>query len=53
MLSKPTITGSISANTNITITENSRTISDNSYWLFFSSPVPYGKTVTALFGFDQ
>ena len=53
MLSKPTITGTITANTAITITENARTISDNSYWLFFSSPVPYGKTVTALFGFDQ
>ena len=47
-------TGSIAVNTiAITITENARTISDNSYWLFFSSPVPYGKTVTALFGFDQ
>jgi hypothetical protein len=52
-LSKATVTGSIPANTNITITENSRTISDGSYWLFFSSPPPYGKTVTALFGFDQ
>jgi len=53
VLSKPTVTGAIAANTAITITESARTISDSSYWLLFSSPVPYGKIVTVLLGFDQ
>lgn len=47
------ITGSISVNSSITIGEGTRTISDNSYWLQFSSPVPMGKPVTVLLGFDQ
>lgn len=47
-------TGSIAVNTiAITITEAQQTISNNSYYLKFSTPVPYGKTVTALIGFDQ
>ena len=50
-LSKPTITGTIALNTSITIAENSNTASG--YYLYFSSPPPYGKTVTALIGFDQ
>jgi hypothetical protein len=53
VISKPTITGTIASNTTITLTETSQAYSDNSYWLKFSSPVPYGKTVTALIGFDQ
>jgi hypothetical protein len=53
VISKPTITGTIASNTTITLTETSQSYSDNSYWLMFSSPVPYGKTVTALIGFDQ
>ena len=47
-------TGSIAVNTiAITITEAQQTISNNSYYLKFSTPVPYGKTVIALIGFDQ
>ena len=47
-------TGSIAVNTiAITITEAQQTISNNSYYLSFTSAVPYGKTVTALLGFDQ
>lgn len=44
-------TGSISINTDITITENSQ--SGTGYYLQFSTPVPYGKVVVALLGFDQ
>lgn len=44
-------TGSIAANTPITLTEV--TTSGNGYYLKFSSPPPYGKIVTALIGFDQ
>jgi len=43
---------SIAAGTSITIGEPSRTISDGSYWLLFSSAVPLGKIVTVLLGFD-
>ena len=47
-------TGSIAVNTiAITITEAQQTISNNSYYLKFTTPVPYGKTVIALIGFDQ
>jgi hypothetical protein len=53
VISKATITSTIASNTTITLTETSQSYSDNSYWLKFSSPVPYGKTVTALIGFDQ
>ena len=51
VLSQPTITGTISANTAFTITASTRT--GSGYYLYFNSPVPYGKTVTALIGFDQ
>lgn len=51
VLSQPTITGTISANTSFTITAASQT--GSGYYLHFNSPVPYGKTVTALIGFDQ
>jgi len=50
-LSKPTITGTINANVSLTITETSAT--GTGYYLFFSSPVPYGKQVNVLIGFDQ
>jgi hypothetical protein len=52
-INKPTVTGIIANNTTLTITEGNRTISDNSWWLQFSSAVPYGKPVTVLYGFDQ
>jgi hypothetical protein len=42
---------SIPANTALTITDASN--SGVGYYLKFSSPVPYGKAVTALIGFDQ
>jgi hypothetical protein len=44
-------TGSVGLNAVITIAENARAATG--YYLFFSSPPPYGKTVTALIGFDQ
>jgi hypothetical protein len=50
-LSKPTISGTMAAGTAITIYENSQ--SGNGYYVHFSSPVPVGKAVTALIGFDQ
>jgi hypothetical protein len=51
VLSQPTITGTIAANTAFTITASLQT--GSGYYLYFNSPVPYGKTVTALIGFDQ
>jgi hypothetical protein len=50
-LSKPTSGGTITAGTTLTITENTQV--GSGYYLFFSSPPPYGKIVTALLGFDQ
>jgi len=44
-------TGSIPVNTAITIAEGSQ--SGSGYYLKFSTPVPYGKVVVALIGFDQ
>lgn len=38
-------------NTTITITENSSSVSG--YYLKFADPVPLGKVVIALIGFDQ
>jgi hypothetical protein len=46
------ITSDISAGTTITITETALA-REPGYYLYFSSPVPYGKPVTALIGFDQ
>ena len=43
--------GSVGAQANITITES--TTSKSGYYLQFTSPVPIGKTVTALLGFDS
>lgn len=50
-LSQATSGGTISAGTTLTVTANSNT--GSGYYLFFSSPPPYGKIVTALLGFDQ
>jgi hypothetical protein len=44
-------TGTIAANVTLTITESSG--AGSGYYLKFSSPVPNGKVVTALIGFDQ
>jgi hypothetical protein len=44
-------TNNITSNVTLTITETSGT--GSGYYLKFSSPVPYGKIVTALIGFDQ
>ena len=44
-------TNTIAANVTLTITESSG--AGTGYYLKFSSPVPYGKVVTALIGFDQ
>lgn len=50
---KALVTAAISIGNTITIAEGSQVISNNSWYLQFSSPVPYGKAVTALIGFDQ
>jgi hypothetical protein len=50
VISKPTITSTIAVNTAITITSGSQ--AGSGYFLNFSSPVPYGKVVIALIGFD-
>lgn len=49
-LSNP-LSGSVGAQANITITEG--TASKSGYYLSFTSPVPVGKMVTALLGFDS
>jgi len=49
-ISKATITSTIAVNTALTITSGSQ--AGSGYFLNFSSPVPYGKVVTALIGFD-
>jgi hypothetical protein len=46
------ITGSVSANASIAIAAASQSGSGG-YYINFTSPVPVGKTVTALLGFDQ
>lgn len=43
--------GNISGNTSLTLSEPS--LIGSGYYLKFSSPVPYGKIVTVLHGFDQ
>jgi hypothetical protein len=53
------VTMSINISSNVTagaitsVVQTSQTISNNSWWLRFSTPVPYGKVVIALLGFDQ
>jgi len=51
VLNKPLVTASINANAVITLT--AVTYTGSGYFLKFSSPVPVGKTVTVLHGFDQ
>jgi hypothetical protein len=51
VINKPTITSTIAVNTQLTITENAYT--PTGYYLKFSSPVPLGKVVTVLHGFDK
>ena len=51
VINNATTTSTIPVNTTITITENSQV--GSGYYLYFSSPPPYGKTVTAILGFDQ
>jgi len=43
----------IATNSSLTLVEASNTISSGGYYLQFSTPVPYGKVVTVLNGFDQ
>ena len=50
-LSSPTSGSIIAANTAITITKTPQV--GSGYYLFFSSPIPPGKPVTVLHGFDQ
>jgi hypothetical protein len=50
-ISQATTTSTIAVNTPITISD--ATNAGIGYFLKFSSPVPYGKVVTALLGFDQ
>jgi len=51
VLSAATSGAVIAANTVITITKASQ--AGSGYYLYFSSPIPPGKAVTALIGFDQ
>jgi hypothetical protein len=51
VLSAATSGSVIAANTEITIAKSSQ--AGPGYYLYFSSPVPPGKAVTALIGFDQ
>ena len=51
VLSSATSGSVIAENTAITITKTSQV--GSGYYLYFSSPVPPGKAVTALIGFDQ
>jgi len=50
VISNPTITSTIAVNTAMTITSGNQ--AGSGYFLNFSSPVPYGKVVIALIGFD-
>ena len=50
-LSKTLVTSPITANTSLTLTDLTNT--GVGYFLKFGSPVPYGKVVTVLHGFDR
>jgi hypothetical protein len=43
----------IATNSSLTLTEATNTVSSGGYYIQFSTPVPYGKVVTVLSGFDQ
>lgn len=51
-LNKPT-NAIIATNSNLTLVEGTSTISSGEYYLQFTTPVPIGKVVTVLIGFDQ
>jgi len=51
VISKATITSTIAVNTTVNIAVSA--MSGSGYYLQFSTPVPYGKVVIALLGFDQ
>lgn len=51
VLSKATVTSTIAAGTAIAITDATNT--ESGWYLNFSSPVPYGKAVVVLHGFDR
>lgn len=51
VISKATTTSTIAVNTTMTITEGATT--PTGYYIKFSSPVPLGKVVTVLHGFDK
>lgn len=51
VLDTPTITGPIPAGTMLTITDETNT--ESGWFLNFSSPVPYGKAIVVLHGFDK
>lgn len=51
VINKPLITATLPAGTSLTLTES--VANGSGYYLAFTSPVPYNKTVTALIGFDQ
>lgn len=51
VISNPIITSTIPVNTSVTISESNQT--PTGYYLKFSSPVPFGKVVTVLHGFDK
>jgi hypothetical protein len=48
-----TTNATIATNSNLTLVEPTRTISSGAYYLQFTTPVPIGKVVTVLIGFDQ
>ena len=48
----PTSSNSV-VNAVLTIVESTSVVSNNDYYVYFSTPVPYGKPVTALIGFDR
>jgi len=43
----------IATNSSLTLAEPTRTVTSGEYYLQFTTPVPIGKVVTALIGFDQ
>ena len=52
VLNNPTVSSNIAAGTMLTISDSTNTVSDG-WYLQFSSPVPHGKPVVVLHGFDR
>jgi len=50
-INNPTVNATITAGSTMTISADSQT--GSGYYLYFSSPVPFGKSVNVLIGFDQ